>query len=87
MSKEIVQTITTTIEYRWWIPDNESNDEILEDHVEILKDAAEDRIEEMVKEGYSSGQLLYGFTVDGSIDGSIDYQGWWEYDKKYKQTP
>lgn len=64
------------ITYRWW---NEGLDKINPLHVLALEEAAQERIFEMLKEGYTSGELSetvhMGYT-EASED--IKYNGWWE---------
>ncbi len=66
------------ITYRWW---NDEAEEIPSDHQIHLEDEAEDRINNMRKEGYTSGEL-------NSTIGDTDYRGHWEFtyvsDKEHK---
>lgn len=63
--------------YEWWTDDGDIQDK----HQSALEEHAEDHIKEMVKEGYTSGQLLANVRVDDS-DGEdgIEYQGAWSRD-------
>lgn len=54
--------------YRWWRNDDKP---IKQKHIEELDSEAERRIEEMTREGYTSGELIC------DID-NIEYRGWWE---------
>ena len=63
---QIERNIKTT--FRWW---NNEVDEISFDHQEALDNSARERIFEMNKEGYMSGEL--NETVD-----KVEYRGWWE---------
>ena len=54
--------------YKWWCNDG---DEIKEEDIDALEDAAEDRIKEMVQEGYIAGILIYE-------NSETDYNGWFE---------
>ena len=56
------------ITYRWWREDGE----IKPEHVSALEEHADERIAEMLKEGYYSGELNYHDLEDG-----VEYQGWW----------
>ena len=55
--------------FRWW---NDDETEINSAHIERLDQHAEERIAEMRKEGYTSGELCE------EIDG-VEYRGWWEF--------
>lgn len=61
------------VTYKIWgdaekIPDN---------HIEDLKQHAENRIVDMLKENYSSGELFCEI-YDDATDSEIPYRGWWE---------
>jgi hypothetical protein len=63
------------ITYRWW----RNEGEIKPEHIPALEERADDRIAEMLKEGYTSGELNdhIRMTDDDPEDG-VEYQGWWE---------
>ncbi len=70
-----------TIKFRWWNSEDET--EIKTGHREVLEKSAFDRIVDMMKEGYTSGELRdnVGFLEDDPDDG-VEYQGWWEIEHK-----
>lgn len=57
---------------------------IPEKHKEALKEDAEDRIFEMIREGYYSGELItsvrYGKDIvpEENEDDGLNYSGWWD---------
>jgi len=57
------------IMFRWWRGDTEQH--VIEEHINQLDREALDRVTSMAEEGYGSGGLI------ANID-DIDYQGWWE---------
>jgi hypothetical protein len=68
-------TITT---YRWWRGDKKN---IRPDHVDALKESAEERIAQMTNDGYTSGELFGVVSIQGDkkkTDAAIEYTGWWE---------
>jgi len=67
---------TFTITYRWW---RNSGEEVKPNHIEALEEAAMSRIQEMIAEGYNSGQLFDNILMDDN-DGKdgVEYVGWWE---------
>lgn len=71
------------ITYRWW-----NENELKEDHIEALDESAEARIAEMLKEGYTSGELFDNIRIsEGDPEDGIEYSGWWEVtecEKTYK---
>lgn len=56
------QTTTTTFE--WF-------EEVPTEHAEALQEHAQERIAEMTKEGFTSGEL------NTEVDGA-EYSGWWD---------
>jgi hypothetical protein len=62
------------ITYRWW-----RDGDIREAHVGALEEAAMERIQSQMSEGFTGGQLLDNIHMDDE-DGKdgIDYEGWWE---------
>lgn len=63
-----------TITYRWW-----RDGEVQKEHVQALEEAARDRITEMAKEGYTSGELCENIRIsDEDGDDGVEYTGWWE---------
>lgn len=63
------------ITYRWW----RDGDNIKPEHIEALEERAEDRIRELMAQGYTSGELIDNIhmTDDDPEDG-VEYTGWWE---------
>lgn len=59
-----------------WSSDNEI-EEIDDSHIEALEEHARDKILEMTKEGYTSGELFLE-----SEDENRDYKGWWSLTTK-----
>ena len=64
------------ITYRWW---RSEGSKIKPKHIEALNETAIERIQECMKDGYTSGQLLDTVRMDGhdGEDGT-EYEGWWE---------
>jgi len=64
------------ITYRWW---RSNKQEIKPEHVEALEETADARITEMMKDGFTSGELNDNIhmTDDDPEDG-IEYTGYWE---------
>lgn len=71
---------TIKISYEWWRSDGKR---MRPEHREALEEMAEERIGEMMQEGYSSGQLTDNVHMDDNDppDG-VEYTGWWEVKKK-----
>ncbi len=68
--------IKKVITYRWW---RDGDDEIKPEHAQALEERADDRIVEMMKEGYTSGELRDNIRMtDEDPEDGIEYQGWWE---------
>ena len=74
MKREII------ISYNWSADDNRI---IKFDHQEALEESAMNRIIEMMKEGYTSGELIDNISMDDE-DGEdgVDYSGWWSVTTK-----
>ena len=63
-----------TITYRWW-----RDGEVKKEHVAALEEAARERISEMAKEGYTSGELHDNIhATDDDPEDGVEYSGWWE---------
>lgn len=63
-----------TITYRWW-----RDGEIKREHVEVLEEAARERVSEMAKAGYTSGELHENIRLtDDDPEDGVEYTGWWE---------
>ena len=62
-----------SITYRW----NDTN--IKNKHKEALEETAQERIFEMIKEGYTSGELNDNiYMTDDDPEDGVEYSGWWE---------
>lgn len=70
--KELKKKVTT--EYNWHRNDHK---DIPEEHVQELEDCANDRINQMVSEGYREGQLCATLG-----DEEAEYFGWWSCKKE-----
>jgi hypothetical protein len=72
--KQLERRITIT--YRWW---RSSQGEIKKHHIEALEESAMDRIMEMIKQGYTSGELKDNIHIlaRDPMDG-VEYSGYWE---------
>lgn len=72
---------TIVIEYNFNRNDD-SDAPIKPSHLEALQEDAEERIFEMIKEGYTSGELISNVLVDDE-DGEdgISYSGWFTITK------
>lgn len=64
------------ISYRWW---RGGENEIKPEHIEALEERADERIAEMMAQGYTSGELNdhIHMTDDDPEDG-VEYRGWWD---------
>lgn len=60
------------ISYRWW---TDGDAEIPSDHMTALDEHANERINELRAEGYTSGQLLLTLVLNGE---DVEYSGWWD---------
>lgn len=75
MEEAMEKTIESKITYRWWRDDGD----IKPEHEEALEERAQDRISEMTKEGYTSGELIdYIRMTDDDPEDGVEYHGWWE---------
>ena len=64
------------ITYRWW---RSGEKDIEPEHVEALEERAQERIGEMMKDGYSSGELLCNLPMtDSDSEDGVEYSGWWD---------
>ena len=79
MKREVI------ISYNWSKDSDEldNSTEIKFKHQEALEESAMNRILEMMKEGYTSGELVDCVRMDDE-DGEegIEYSGWWSIDTK-----
>lgn len=74
MSNQIEKQITIT--FRWW---NDSDNEIDPRHAEALEETATDTINDMIRDGFTSGELNDNIRMhDSDPEDGIEYQGWWE---------
>ena len=73
-----------TITYRWW---RDSENEIKPEHVAALEERADERIAEMMAQGYTGGELNDNIhmTEDDPEDG-VEYKGWWEVSTPNKEV-
>ena len=75
--------IHLVIDYNWTC--DQGVDPIPEKHIEAIKEDALERIYEMIKEGYYSGELRtsvrYGKdeVPEENEDDGLTYSGWWGY--------
>jgi hypothetical protein len=80
-TKEIMNKITEIerhklITYRWWRGDKKT---IEPEHVEALEESAQNRIAEMMADGYTSGELNDNINMtDKDPYGGVEYSGYWE---------
>lgn len=66
---------TQEITYRWWRTDGKP---IKKEHIEALEESAEERISDMRKQGYSSGELNDNIRMtDNDPEDGIEYSGHW----------
>jgi hypothetical protein len=64
------------IAYRWWRSDGKA---IKPAHVGALEESADDRIREMMKDGYVEGELRDNIHMtDRDPEDGIDYSGHWK---------
>jgi hypothetical protein len=66
--------VTQKINYKWWGTNIGQN--IEPEHEKELKEHALERIEYMMKEGFTSGDLILDIYPEDSDDGT-GYNGWW----------
>lgn len=71
------------ISYNWKCT-NSSSEEVLDHHKEYLEESAFDRIAEMMKEGYTSGELSDNIHCvhDEDDHEGTEYTGWWSVSKE-----
>lgn len=66
------------ISIEWWIND-ENRSEPLAHHVEALQEAAQSRINALMSDGYTSGQLIESIrSSEDDPEEGVHYLGWWE---------
>jgi hypothetical protein len=64
------------ITYNWW---RDGENEIKPEHVSELEEHAEERIAEMMAEGYLSGELNVNIRMtDDDPEDGVEYSGWWK---------
>ena len=74
-----------TIDYHWTCDDV---GDIPKKHLEALEEDAEERISEMLKEGYLMGELhtyvRYGKDIvpEENEDDGLSYSGWWGFKRE-----
>jgi hypothetical protein len=57
----------------------EGDNEIKPEHVEALEERANERIAEMIGQGYTSGELNDNIRMtDDDPEDGVEYSGWWE---------
>jgi len=67
------------IKISYWWKKSENNGEVLERHTDFLEESAQDRIFEMLNEGYTSGELFDNISAcDEDTQNGVDYYGAWE---------
>ena len=67
------------ISYRWW---RDSGKNIKPEHVEALEERAEERIQEMMGQGFTSGELTDNIHMtDKDSEDGVEYTGHWEVEK------
>jgi hypothetical protein len=64
------------INYRWWRDDGM---EIREEHLQALEEKADDVINLMRSQGFTSGELSDDITLDEEDGEGIIYSGWWDF--------
>jgi len=70
-----------TITFGWW--QDGSDEEIDKGHAEALEETAWERIGEMMKEGFTSGELNDNIHMHNTDpEDGIAYRGWWEIKKE-----
>jgi len=68
------------ITYRWW---RDGENEIKPEHIVALEERADERIAEMMAQGYTSGELNDHIRMsDGDPEDGVEYTGWWEMTTK-----
>ena len=65
----------TIISFEWW---DENNQDPPENRKEELIENAIERVNEMTRQGYISGDLNYEWT-DSETEEVETYSGWWEF--------
>lgn len=71
-----------TITFRWW-PADGSKKPIDPKHQEALEESANERINKMRSEGFTSGELNDSVRMhDSDPEDGVEYSGWWEVNTK-----
>jgi len=64
------------ISYRWWRANKKP---VKKAHEGALEETALDQVAEMIKQGFTSGNLTDNVRMsDADGEDGIEYQGWWE---------
>ena len=72
--KQLKQKIEIT--FSWW---RSGGEDIKDEHLEALQESAEIRVQEMIAESYTSGELHDNIRLtDEDGEDGIEYSGWWE---------
>jgi hypothetical protein len=71
-----------TITFRWW-PADGSNKPIPVEHQEALEESANERINKMRSDGFTSGELNDNINMlDTDPEDGVAYRGWFEINTK-----
>lgn len=73
--KELTRTVS--VSYRWWRDDGN----VLPRHVEALENTALERVFEMQRQGFTSGELHDTIHMHGDPEDGVEYRGSWEISK------
>lgn len=64
------------ITMRWW---RSGKGKIRKEHEEVLWERADERISEMMAQGFTSGELSDNIHMtDNNPEDGVEYSGWWE---------
>ncbi|AGZ17690.1 hypothetical protein X824_gp133 [Escherichia phage 4MG] len=67
------------IKISYWWKKSDNNGEVLDRHADFLEESAQERIFEMLNEGYTSGELFDNIhSCDEDTENGVDYHGAWE---------
>lgn len=67
------------VSWEWWATAEDGSNQAPEaDDFEVLEELANDRVTEMIQEGYVSGELLAELGHDDSGEPTRHYRGWWQ---------
>ncbi len=69
-SNEFKRTTTQTITTKWWCDDDVEMKDYFESQ---LNEHADNHIQDMIADGYTSGDLYHVISGD-----DVDFRGWWE---------